>query len=244
MTWVEALLVALVALLVAMRLFLWVRGGVEPGSAALSPAQRADGFRIEVAAALHGRRALVPVPGGDAVPGVVARVHEAPVQVRVRLLGREELDAGAAQPGDATPDGQAPARLEPWAAELVIRVGHEGGLPALLWSRTGDPRAPDAADAGPAAKLGDAALDAWIELRTPEAERVVAALRDEDLRDLCRRLLLVNAPFGARLRVDAQGLEWASLVTHRTTPEWVSRAAPVLLRLGWALTAEAAARSA
>ncbi len=222
----ETLLYALVGLLVAVRLLLWYRGP----SAAFSPAQHADALRIGVARQMRGRRARLARPGSATrVPGVAASLVGVRVHVTVQPLARPPV----APPEGALPGGQAPAVLGDQRAELSIHVAEPATAPFLLWSRTGDPRLPEPdADEGAPVRSGDDDFDTWIGARSPDPERAAAALADPDVRELCRRLLLVNAPWGARLRADAHGLEWTSVATTRTTPEWIARAAQALIRIG------------
>jgi hypothetical protein len=227
MSLVETLLVALLALLVAVRLLLWYRGGP---SAAFSPAQHADALRIAIARTMRGRRARLARRGTSArAPGVVASL----AGVRVHVLV-EPLAAPLDPPAEpALPDGQAPADAGDHRADLTVHVAQGAPASFLLWSRTPDPRLPEpGAEDGAPARSGDDDFDAWIGARGPDPERLAALLADAEIRELCRRLLLVNAPWGARLRGDAHGLEWTSLVTTRTTPEWVARAAQALIRIG------------
>jgi hypothetical protein len=226
MSLLETLLLVLLGLLVAVRLLLWYRGGA---AAAFSPAQHADALRIGVARTLRGRRARLARPGAKArVPGVAASLVGVRVHVLVEPLG-QPLDPPAES---ALPHGQAPAALGDHRAELTIHVAEAAAVPLLLWSRTPDPRLPEpAADDGAPVRSGDDAFDGWIGARSPDPDRAAAVLADEHVRELCRRLLLVNAPWGARVRADANGLEWTSVATTRTTPEWVARAAQALIRI-------------
>jgi hypothetical protein len=227
MSTVETVLVALLAVLVAVRLMLWMRGGA---AAAMSPAQHADALRIAVARELKGRRARV---GPERLPGVAAVVAGVPVQVTVRPLGRDEV---ADVPEAPLPDGLAPAALGDHRAEIRVRVAYEHAAPVLLWARTPDPRLPEPApDDGAPLRTGDDDFDAWIGSRSADAGRAQPVLEHDEIRDLCRRLLLVNAPWGARLRADEHGVEYTTLATARTTPQWVARAVFALVRVGHAL---------
>lgn len=239
MSTLEWILAGSLAVLVGARLLLYVWGGVRPGSHALSPAQHLDEFRAAVARATKGRRArLVPPRGGPPRPGVVVR--DGAAHVLFRLLSNDERARGLDAPGDPGPAELPRAHLGELRCEMVLRVAVSGAPATVLWSRTRDPRAPASEDGlPPRFTTGDEAFDGWVAVRCADPARARAALGHADVREIARRLLLVNVPYGARLTLDAHGIEWSSLVTSRTPPEWVGLAVHSLARVGQAFAGQA-----